>query len=137
MLSLPTTYCFWGVPQIFYKYYYNNERGDLAIITQESDAIYNQSLTWQNGDGFESAKDPEGTQAREVAHFDEAGEVPGEYHKEIEPVPRRPQISVVVQYESFGNNLDAHLERVEAEENVPIIIQRERLAQHTVIFAYH
>jgi hypothetical protein len=87
-------------------------------------------ITWQDGNGFESSKDPEGTEASQIPHLDEAGEVPGEYHKKVQPIPGCTQICVVVQNESFGDGLDGHLQRIDAEENEPKTEERLDRNEH-------
>ena len=76
-------------------------------------------VTWHDGDRLEGPEDPEGAQAGQVAELDEGGEVAGEDDDEVEPVPRVPQVGVVVEDEPLGDHLDHHLHRVDGQEDDP------------------
>lgn len=64
--------------------------------------VYEIEITWHNGNCFESPENPEGPESRQVAHVYEWCQVAGTDHKEVQPIPRVSQISVIVQNESFS-----------------------------------
>lgn len=61
-----------------------------------------QKITRHDGHCFESSENPECPETRQVAHVNEGSQVAGADHKEVQPVPRVSQISVIVQNESFS-----------------------------------
>ena len=89
-------------------------------------------LTWHDGDGLEGAQDAERPESGEVPHFDERGEVAREDDREVQPVPRVAEVSVIIQNESSGDALDRHLHRVNRQENVPDV-RKMKLCSHAVI----
>ena len=77
------------------------------------------ALTGHDGDCLERPEDPERPEAGEIAHLDERGEVAGGDHGEVQPVPRIPEVAVVVKDESPRHRLDHHLGRVDPQKDVP------------------
>ena len=78
--------------------------------------LYN---TWHDGDSLEGPQHSEGPQTRKVADFHTDGSVARRDDNEVEPIPRVPQVRVLVQYETLGDGLDDHLCRVDSKEYVP------------------
>ena len=70
-----------------------------------------------DGDSLQSSEHSESPEAGQVAHVYEGGEVARADDEEVQPVPGVPQVGVVVQNESFSQNLDHHLCGVDAEKN--------------------
>ena len=76
-------------------------------------------LTWHDRDSFQCSENSECSQSRQVAHINEGCEVTGTDHNKVQPVPRVPQIRVIVQNESFGQHFDHHLCGVDTQEHIP------------------
>ena len=76
-------------------------------------------LTGQDRNCLEGSKDSKSSKSSQVSHFNEAGKVPGNYHKKVQPIPWITQISVIVQNESFSNYLDHHFSGIDTQKNVP------------------
>ena len=90
-------------------------RSDYGMTWRDGDSL--ESLTWHDGDSLESSEDPECPETGQVAELHEGGEVAGEDHDEVQPVPGVPQVGVVVQDEALGDHLDHHLHRVDGQEH--------------------
>lgn len=50
---------------------------------------------------------------------------PRHNHDKIKPVPRIPQVRVLVKDESFGDSFDHHLDRIDDQEHVPATEQKK------------
>lgn len=83
-------------------------------------------LTRHDGDGLERPEHPEGSESCQVAQLDielakfyDQSDITRCYDHEVQPVPRVPQVSVLVENEALGHSLDHHLGRVDSQKHIP------------------
>ena len=66
--------------------------------------------TRHDGDGLERPEHPERAQAGQVAQVHHERDVAEHHHDEVQPVPRTPQVGVLVEDEALGDRFDQRLE---------------------------
>ena len=71
-------------------------------------------LTGNDGDCLESPEYSEGSERGQITK--DRGEIAGDDHQEVQPVPGTSEVSVTVQNESHGQDFDYHLCSVDDQE---------------------
>lgn len=76
-------------------------------------------LTRHNRNSLQRPQHPKGPQPSQVADLHADSGISRRDHDEVQPIPRVPEVRILVQDETLGDALDYHLRRVDRQENVP------------------